>query len=1026
MNLIKSSLKYKQVTIAVLAIIFVVGIFSLLTMPRREDPKITVRQGLVLAYFPGANSTQVEDQVTKTIEKTLFQFSEVRKRKTFSTSRDGLMVVQVELEEWVKDPDVFWNKLTVALQLTKKLELPKGVIGPVINSDFGDTEAIVLGITAKNGDYLELENYAKKIEDQLRTIRAVSKIKRIGEQKQEIVITSSSEKLAQYGVKFNDVIRILQSQNNLYPSGSLSTDQNEVPFYTTSYYATEDEIAEQVIGTAENGDVIRVSDVANIKRQYEEPTSYTGVNGSPAIILSIQMQEGNNIVDFGEAVQSKIDDALSQMPSDIKIEKIIDQPTIVNNNVGHFIREFFIAIVAVIIVILLLLPFRIALVAAMAIPMTVAMTFASLHVFGIELHQVSLAALIVVLGMVVDDAIVIADNYVELLDEGMPPATAAWKSATELIIPVLTATITIIAAFLPMVILSGSVGEFIFALPITVTIALGSSFIVAMLFTPILCYQFIKKGLHQEDANEEDKKPSILDRMQNMYNIIIDKCVTIPKSVIIGSLIVIAVGVGMYFVIPQKFFPAAERNQFVVNLWMPTGTKIEKTHEAIKKIEETIKGDDRVTSYATFTGKSAPRFYYNFSPEVPTTNFAQILINTTDDHTAETLAEDLTERTKHLVPNGQPIVQLMQQGTPYLAPVEIRVSGEDINTIEKISTQVTEILKHTEGHLNVRNNFHENYYGIDIKLKPEASRLGFTTESIAKTLYVGFSGAPISTIYEGSTPVSLVFRLSENDRKNFDNLANTYLPSPVTGASVPLRQIATLTPNWHTGRIVRRNGIRTMSILSDVQNGYLPDRIRKVAKKDIEKIKLPKGYHIKYGGEYENKKETFNQMIVALGISIVLIFLILLFQFKNIKETFLVMLTIPLSLFGAFLGLVITGNDFGFTAFVGLISLSGVVVRNAIILIDYTNELLKKGETIPQAAVEAGKRRLRPIFLTAMAAAIGVLPMIISGSPMWSPLASVLAVGVIWSMVTALLSIPVLYIWFIKPKDLSHLTIKES
>ncbi|MBP1839694.1 efflux RND transporter permease subunit [Formosa algae] len=1021
MNLIQSSLKYKQVTIAILVIIFVVGIFSLLTMPRREDPKITVRQGLVLAYFPGANSTQIEDQVTKTIEKTLFQFSEVRKRKTFSTSRDGLMVVQVELEEWVKDPDVFWNKLTVALQLTKKLELPNGVIGPVINSDFGDTEAIVLGITAKNGGYLELENYAKKIEDKLRSIRAVSKIKRIGEQKQEIVLTSSSEKLAQYGVKFNDVINILQSQNNLYPSGSLDTDQNNVPFYTTSYYATEDEIAEQVIGTADNGDVIRVSDVADIKRQYEDPTSYTGVNSKPAIILSIQMQEGNNIVDFGETVQLQIDEALSQLPSDVKIEKIIDQPAIVDNNVGHFIREFFIAIVAVIIVILLLLPFRIALVAAMAIPMTVAMTFATLHAFGIELHQVSLAALIVVLGMVVDDAIVIADNYVELLDEGIPPKTAAWKSATELTIPVLTATVTIIAAFLPMIILSGSVGEFIFALPITVTIALGSSFIVAMLFTPILCDKFIKKGLHHGDEKDSNKKPSILDRMQNMYDRLLDRSVKMPKLIFFISIIVIVVGVGMYFVIPQKFFPAAERNQFVVDLWMPTETKVEKTHEAIKKIEETIKGDDRVTSYATFTGKSAPRFYYNFSPEVPATNFAQILINTTDENTAESLADDLTERTKHLIPNGKTLVQLMQQGTPYLAPVEIRVSGDDINTIEKIGSQVADILKQTSGSLNVRNNFHENYYGIDIKLKPEASRLGFTTESIAKTLYVGFSGAPISTIYEGSTPVSLVFRLSEDNRKNFDNLANTYLPSPVTGASVPLRQIATLTPEWHTGRIIRRNGIRTMSVLSDVQNNYLPNTILKASKKDIENLKLPKGYSIKYGGEYENKKETFNQMILALSISIVLIFLILLFQFKNIKETLLVMLTIPLSLFGAFLGLVITGNDFGFTAFVGLISLSGVVVRNAIILIDYTNELIKKGENIREAAIEAGKRRLRPIFLTAMAAAIGVLPMILSGSPMWSPLASVLAVGVIWSMFLALLCIPVLYIWFIKPKDLSHL-----
>ncbi|SFW38323.1 Multidrug efflux pump subunit AcrB [Sinomicrobium oceani] len=1024
MNFVRSSLKYPQVTISVLVIVFIAGIYSLLTMPRREDPKITVRQGLVLALFPGANSLQVEDQLTRKVEETLFQFSEVRKGKTFSTSRDELMIIQVELEEWVEDPDVFWNKLSIALQVTKQTALPPGTIGPMTNSDFGDTEAVVLGITAKDTDSRQLKEYTRKIEDRLRNIRAVSKMKRIGEQQQEIVITSNSEKLAQYGVKFSDVIDILRSQNNIYPSGHLKTDDNQVPFYTTGYYNTEEEIAQQVVGTATNGDVIRIGDVARIERRYEEADSYTAINGSSAILLSLQMQEGNNIVDFGAEVNDIITGVREQLPSDVDIIKIIDQPTLVDHNVSHFIREFFIAIVAVVIVILVLLPFRIALVAAMAIPMTIAMTFAMLHAFGIELHQVSLAALIVVLGMVVDDAIVIADNYVELLDEGMSPSTAAWRSATDLVIPVLTATITIIAAFLPMIILTGSVGEFIRALPLTVTIALGSSFLVAMVFTPILCHAFIKKGLHQED--QHDKKPSMLDRLQKAYDRTLDWCMAHHRVTIYGSLLMIFIGIALYFFIPQKFFPAAERNQFVIDLWMPTGTKLEKTEEVIQRIAGEISDDKRVLSHAVFTGSSAPRFYYNFAPEVPATNFAQILVNTTDDDTAVELSEELNAKAGRLAPGGRALVRLMQQGTPYLAPVEIRVSGDDIPTIKHIGEQVARILQDTPGSADVRDNFHEDYYGVGIQLKPEASRLGFTTESVAKTLYVGFSGAPVSTMYEGSTPVDLVLRLDEKSRKNFNQLEDTYLPSPVTGSSVPLRQIATLTPQWHTGHIVRRNGVRTLSVLSEYQKGFLPQQILDRARKDIDLIDLPSGYRITYGGEYENKEETFSQMIIALGISIILIFLILLFQFKNLKETMLVMLTIPLSLFGAFLGLLITGNNFGFTAFVGLISLSGVVVRNAIILIDYTNELLRKGDRIPEAAIEAGKRRLRPIFLTAMAAAFGVLPMILSGSPMWSPLASVLAVGVVWSMIMALLTIPVLYALLIKPKDIKHLISSES
>lgn len=1021
MNFVRSSLKYPQVTISVLVIVFAAGAYSLFTMPRREDPKITVRQGLVLAFFPGANSAQVEDQLTRKVEETLFQFSEVRKGKTFSTSRDGLMVIQVELEEWVQSPDVFWNKLNVALQVTKQTQLPSGIVGPLVNSDFGDTEAIVLGITTKDTNYRQLKEYIRKLEDKLRGLRAISKMKRIGERQQEIVITSNSEKLSQYGVKFTDVVRILRSQNNIYPSGHLKTNATKVPFYTTGYYNTEEEIARQVVGTAKNGDVIRLGDVAHIERKYEEADSYTAVNGQPAMMLSLQMQEGNNIVDFGEDVEEIIGEVAKQLPSNVDIVKVIDQPGLVDHNVSHFIREFFIAIIAVVIVILVLLPFRIALVAAMAIPMTIAMTFAMLHAFGIELHQVSLAALIVVLGMVVDDAIVIADNYVELLDEGMPPSKAAWRSATDLVVPVLTATITIIAAFIPMIILSGSVGEFILALPLTVTIALASSFLVAMVFTPILCHAFIKKGLHQTNPEAAtSKRPSMLDHLQNIYDKSLDWCMAHHRITVFGSLLMVVIGIALYFFIPQKFFPAAERNQFVIDLWMPTGTTVAKTEAAIQPIAREVAGDERVVSYAMFTGSSAPRFYYNFSPEVPATNFAQILVNTTDDNAAQEFAKELTQKADALVPEGRALVRLMQQGTPYLAPVEVRISGEELQTIKHIGNRVTRILDNTPGSLNVRDNFHEDYYGVAIQLKPEANRLGFTTESVAKALYVGFSGAPVSTMYEGSTPVDLVLRLNEESRKDFSHLENTYLPSPVTGSSVPLRQIATLAPQWYTGRIVRRNGVRTLSVLSESKDGVLPEQVLNRARKEIDNLELPRGYQISYGGEYENKQETFSQMIVALGISIVLIFLILLFQFRNLKETLLVMLTIPLSLFGAFLGLILTGNNFGFTAFVGLISLSGVVVRNAIILIDHTNELLAKGDSIPEAAIEAGKRRLRPIFLTAMAAAFGVLPMILSGSPMWSPLASVLAVGVIWSMIIALLTIPVLYALVIKPKDIAH------
>lgn len=1026
MNFVRSSLKYKQVTLTILLILFATGVYSLFNMPRREDPKITIRQGLVIAYYPGATSEQVEEQVTQKLEQYLFQFEEVRKEKTYSTSQNGMVVINVELNEHVKTPDVFWSKLRQQLLLAKQLDLPKGVKGPIVNSEFGDTEAMIIGISSETASYEELKVIAKKLEDRLRTIKSVSKIKRIGEQQEEIVISASSQKLSQYGVSLQQVVDVVQSENGINPGGSVKTEKADAPLYTKGYYTTEHDIANQIVGSGKQGEIVKIGDVASLKRGYAEPSSISEIEGKKSVMLTIQMQEGNNVVKFGHQVEELLDEVKQQTPSQIELSTIVNQPEMVDHNITHFIREFFLAIVAVVVVVILLLPFRVASVAAMAIPMTVAVTFALLELFGIELHQVSLAALIVVLGMVVDDAIVVADNYVELLDRGVKRWDAAWRSASDLVVPILAATVTIIASFFPMVLLTGSIGEFIYALPVTVAIALASSFIVAMVLTPLLCFTFIKKGLNQE-GEEKKLKDRLLDNMQSGYNRLLDFAVSKPVFTVSASLFTIIIAIGIYaFGVKQKFFPSAERNQFVVELWMPTGAKLESTEAAVRKLEALIKDDKRVDSYATFIGTSAPRFYYNFSPEVPVSNYAQILVNTHDNEGTEAFSYELSEKVSDAVPEGTPQVRLMQQGQPLKAPVEVRVIGNDIHKLKTIGNQVEEIIKSTKGSALVRNDFREDYYGVAIQLTDEADRLGFTTESISKMIYVGFTGANVSTMYEGTDPVDLVVRLDSTSRRNFTDLENMYVSSPVTHARIPLRQVAKLSPEWETGKIMHRNGVRTLTVQSETTPDILPSELLKRVMPQLKKLELPVGYRIEYGGEHANKKETFSQMIAVLMISLLLIFLILLIQFKNLKEAAIVMLTIPLSLFGALFGLMITGNNFGFTAFVGLISLSGVVVRNAIILVDHTNELLHSGLSIKEAAIESGKRRLRPIFLTAMAAAIGVIPMIISGSPMWSPLASVIAFGVVWSMFMALITVPVIYMHWIKPRDKKHLIVEPK
>ncbi|HQH22794.1 MAG TPA: efflux RND transporter permease subunit [Bacteroidales bacterium] len=1015
MNFVKASIKHRQVTFTILFLLFAFGLNSLINMPRREDPRMTIPAGLVIAYLPGANVYQVEDQLTSRLEDFIFRFEEVRKEKTYSVTSDGMVTIYVWLHDNVKKPEMFWNKLRHQWNVVKVTDLPEGVIGPVVNSDFGDTESMIIALESDDEDFTGMKHYMNGLADRLRQIPAISKLELTGTRGEQITVTLSSEKLTQYGISLQQVVKLIQSRNTISSSGSIRTGILATPLHTSGYYISEADIREQIAGASETGALIRLSDISDIRRDYAEAESSVRVNGKNALLLAVQMHEGKNIVKTGKEVEKIVAEFSEQLPSGKSLTTIVNQPMIVGENILKFMKEFLMAITAVILIVFLLLPFRIALVSASAIPMTVSITFALMHVLGIELHQVSLASLIAVLGLVVDDAIIIADNYVELLDRGHDRWTAAWRSASDLVVPVFTATATIIAAFLPLIILKGVIGEFIRALPLTVTISLSASFLVAMLMTPVTCFLFIGRGLHGKQDAAGKSRRTFLDLLQNSYNRAIDWCMRNRTVTIGGSLITVALAALLFITaVRHKFFPEAERNQFIIELWMPAGTKLEKTEEAIDRMGKLVEGDERVRSFAVFSGRSAPRFYYNYSPEIPSPEYAQILINTVNKKATMSLYNELREKAGSIIPEGRPAVKLMQQGQPLTAQVEIRISGNDISDLKNTGEVIKGILRKSGGSSKIRDDFREDVYGIRIEQKEESEHLGFTTGAISQMIHVFFSGYPVSTLYEGDNPVRIVLRLDEHLRSDPDDLRNTYLQSPVSGSFVPLRQIADLSPEWNTGRIIRRNGIRTLTVLSDTRDNVLPSELLASVRPELARISLPQDCRIWFGGEHANKIETYNYMALAFIISLISIFIILLLQFRNLKEAGLVMLTIPLSLFGAAAGLIITGNDFGFTAFCGIISLSGIVVRNAIILIDHTNELRASGMDIPSAAYEAGKRRLRPIFLTAMAAAIGVFPMIVSGSPLWSPLASVIAFGVIWGMLISTLVIPVLYAVSIK------------
>ena len=936
MNPVRASLRFPQVTLVITAMMFLVGITEFLTMPRREDPKITIRTGLVIAEYPGATAEEVESQVTHKIEERLFRFEEVRREKTYSTSRNGLVIINVELNKSVKNSDQFWSKLRLDMAVLKQSELPSGVRGPIVDSDFGDTVAALIAVKGGHYSYSELKDYAQRVESAIRTIPAASKIKRIGDQKESIEVTSSWEKISQYGVDPHKVEKALQGRNTITYGGSVPGEASKPFIDANGQFQTEDQIRKIMVDVSPSGQPIYLGDLADVKRVYKDPTEYVRDGGQPAILLSVEMHEGNNIVEFGKTLHETLDRVRATLPPDVQLEFVADQPQVVHERVQDFTREFGIAIISVILVTMLLLPMRVALVSAVAIPVTVSITFAMLNAAGIELHQVSIAGLIVVLGMVVDDAIVIADNYVELLDQKVPIADACRRCASEMAIPVLAATLTIIASFLPLLLLSGTSGEFIRALPIAVAVALSVSFVVAMMLTPLINGFFIKKGLHDPSADPSQKKPTALDHMQRYYNAIILWAMHHQKKVLIAAVISFVTGIGILSLVRQQFFPLAERDQFVMDIWLPEGTRIEATDAAVRRIEDTLRKDKEVRSFTSFMGSSFPRFYYNVNPVPTASNFAQILVNTHTVNGTPRLVAQLREQLPSVAPAAKVFVKEMQQGNAMEAPIEVRIVGDDLSTIRSLGNQLQNILSHTPGAIYIHTDWHEDQMLAGVDLHQEvANRLGFTNTTIANELAGSFDGDTVSTFWEGDRDVDIDLRLDPAQRQTFQNVSDTYLLSPITGARVPVSAMASLSPEWHPGRIVRRNGIRTLTVRAFPGEGRLASQILSDAKTQISKLQLPPGYRVEYGGEDENQRETFGEMRNALGVSMVLIFLILLLQFRTLKDALVVMAAIPLALPGAALGLFITHNPFGFTAFIGVISLGGLVVRNSIILVDY-------------------------------------------------------------------------------------------
>lgn len=1004
-NVVEWAMHYRQIIILVTCCLIAFGIYSLPRMQKNEFPNFTIRQGMVVAVAPGNSVEEMTEQVTKPLEDYIFSYKEVKKEKTFSTTRDGMVFIQVELNDELNDKDAFWSKFKHGIA-GFKAQLPSNVLAIQVLDDFGDTSALLVTMESRDKTYRELSDYMDDLQERLRKINSVGRMTVSGERDEQISIYLDPARLAQYGLNEQAIGASLFAKGFVTTGGRIQTSEYILPVHVARTYNTVYDIEQQIVYTDPTGHTVRLKDVARVVREYPHADSYIKNNGTKCILLSIEMKQAKNIVQMGEEVNRVIQDFEKELPSDVKISRITDQAQVVGDSVSSFLRELVIAIIAVVIVVMLLLPLRVALVAASTIPVTIFISLGLFYAFGIELNTVTLAALIVTLGMIVDNSIVIIDSYLEQIGEGVSRWHASVVSATHFFKSIFSATLAISITFFPfLVVMKGMFHDFLVSFPWAITLILTVSLLVATLLVPFMQFWFIRKPV----AHKE-KGFSIMDLLQKGYNKVLDACFAHPYVTLSAGVLSIVAGAFLLGKVPQKLMPAADRNQFAVEVYLPVGTAVEQTQAVADSMEHILRRDERVMSVTSFIGCSSPRFHTAYAPQLGGTNYAQLIVNTAGNQ--ETVA--LLDHYAPLYTNAFPEARVRFKQISFsqsVYPLEMRFSGSNLDSLRWAANQCLTLLRSMPEVQLAQTNFSEPQATVGVTLKEdEASRMGINNLMLETTLAMRYGdGMPVTQVWDGDRKTAVTLKSEHADSCTIADLNDELIPV-VGGPAVPLRQIATLTPRVQNGQIVRRNGVYTITVMSDVQRGVnVTDFTKKVMSK-VNELHLPQGVELYYGGDQEQDQENMPLIMSALAIAAFMIFFILLAHFKKISIAFLIFCSMVLCLFGTAAGVLIQGVEFGMTSTLGIISLMGIIVRNGIIMIDYAEELrIKEGMHVREAIYHSARRRMRPIFLTSAAASMGVIPMILGKSGLWMPMGTVICYGTLITMLLLLTVLPVSY-----------------
>ena len=1014
-NIVEWAMHYRHIVILITTVLVGFGAFALSKINKNEFPDFTVRQGVVVAVYPGASSSEIEEQVTKPLENYIFTYKEVKKAKTKSYSRNGLCIIQVELNDDIDgaDKENFWSRFKLGVQQFKA-SLPAGVLALQVQDDFGDASSLLITMESNDKTYRELGDYMDDLKERLRGIESIGRLNVYGMQQEQISIYVDTKRLSQYGISQSLVSAALMTKGFNTTAGTQRTPRYEAPVHVDRSLNMVNDVEQMVVYAAPTGQVVRVKDIADVRREYAEPTSYVTNNGKKCIVLSVEIKKGRSITQMGSDIKNVLADFQQTLPEEVSMFTITDQSQVVGDSVVSFLRELLIAVAAVIIVVLLLMPMRVALVAASTIPITIFISLGLFYAFGIELNTVTLAALIVTLGMIVDNSIVIIDNYVELLGEGMDRWHASIKSATHFFKSILTATLAISITFFPLLVtMTGMFHDFLLLFPWGITLVLLVSLVVAELLVPFMQFYFIKAPQAKAEP-EGDKKPrfSFLAFMQHQYDRLIDFCFRHPYGVMAAGAVSVVVGAVVITQLPQKMMPTAERNQLAVEIYLPTGASLERTAAVADSLEHILRKDERVVSIASFKGTASPRFQTSYAPQFGGKNYAQFIVNTTGNEATLGVLADYRMRYTNAFPDAYVRFKQLSYSAEGNS-IEVRLSGDDWAQLKHTADSIMAVMRADSTLILTRSDVNEPLLTTNIKLDElKAGRLGITNAAVELSMATRYNngGIPLTTIWDGDYGIPVTLKSDKASQATAEDIADE--PIPVAGGltTVPLRQVARVTPQWEDGQIAHRNGVRTITVMADVVDGVnVISQTRKLQRQVTQDI-MPKGVTLSWGGEDEQANEANPQILGGLMISVVIIFFLMLAHFRRIGTATLLLLSLSLVLFGTAMGVLIPGGAFSLTCYLGVISLMGILVRNAIIMYDYAEELRETEKlTAHEAIYLSAKRRMRPIFLTSAAASMGVIPMILSGSGLWAPMGNVIFFGTLITMVFILTIMPIAY-----------------